>query len=685
MSDRHASSLRDPNPSAYRHRRPSVLLAFAAVLACLPLTTPARPVTSSGEHAGTGLSRLIASRRKVEKQLEQIAIIRRMVMVPMRDGKRMEMDIYRPRHAHGKVPVIFRRTPYNHDYWDVRHQAPAYLKDALDAVRHGYAYVIGSERGTFFSEGHYEILGAPTSDGSDEIHWLASRPWSNGRVGLTGCSSSAEWQLAVVSRNDPGLATFNVQEFGAGVGHVGPYYEQGNWFRGGAMRMVFIEWLYEQQNPLRPMFPENMSRKDRVRAAKMFDLSPHLPDVDWSQAFRHLPVRDIIKAAGGPPGVFADREPVPSGGDMIDRTPDDPAWYKGGLWHQGMPIRKPGLWFMSWYDFSVSPNLAAYNWVRAHAPKSIADQQYAVIAPVLHCAFRLSSKHTMVGHLDVGDARLNYKKLMYGWFDHFLKGKDNGILRKQPKVLYYLIGANVWKGSPTWPPPGATPRTFYLHSRGHANTIDGDGSLSGTPQRQEHPDRFTYDPGHPVMSHGGCCIPPFSNYGAFDQTPHEHRDDVLVYQTAPFQHGFEASGPITMTLYVSSSAKDTDFTFKLMDVYPDGKAYNLTENIQRMRWRDGYEHAPVWMHPGTVYKVTFQPIDISNYFAAGHRLRVSVSSSNFPRFDRNLNTGGDNEADTHWVLAHNVIHHDRAHPSRIVLTVEPARRERAPRPDHARR
>jgi putative CocE/NonD family hydrolase len=165
---------------------------------------------------------------------------------------------------------------------------------------------------------------------------------------------------------------------------------------------------------------------------------------------------------------------------------------------------------------------------------------------------------------------------------------------------------------------------------------------------------------------------PPSNFGALDQTPFESRKDVLIYQTPAFDHGFEASGPISMTLYVSSDARDTDFTFKVIDVYPDGKAYNLTENIQRMRWREGYDKPPVWMHKGKVYKVTFQPIDISNEFLPGHRLRIEISSSNFPRFDRNLNTGGNNEEDSRWVVAHNTIHHDVSRPSSITFTVVPA-------------
>lgn len=618
---------------------------------------------------------LIAKRNATEKQLEQVAIIDRKVMVKMRDGKLMAADIYRPKNAKGKVPVIFSRTPYNFNYWDVKLGAPRDMSSELEAVKRGYALVEMNERGHFFSQGDYDILGTPLTDGSDAIKWLASQPWSNGKVGTTGCSSTAEWQMAVVSRDDPALATFNVQGFGAGVGKVGPYWEQGNWYRGGAVQMLFISWIYDYgiQNQVRPMFPADTSQADLVAVSRYFDLAPQMPPVDWDKAFWHLPEKDIIKAVGGPPGIFETHVPVATGGNMIARAPNDPAWFKGGLWHENMKIRKPGLWFMSWFDVSVSPNLAAYNEVRRTAPKEIADQQYAVIAPVLHCAYKRATENTMIGDLDVGDARLDYDSLVYGWFDHFLKGEDNGILQKQPKVLYYVMGENQWKQSPTWPPAGATTQSFYFSSGGKANTMYGDGRLTMKPDDADHPDAFVYDPANPVPTFGGggCCQGSAVKFGSYDQRPEETRNDVLVYDSEPFAQGTEVSGPITVTLYVSSDAKDTDFTFKVMDVHPDGKAFNLTENIQRMRYRDGYDKPLAWMEKDKVYKVTFQPIDTSNYFQVGHKLRVAVSSSNFPRFDRNLNTGGNNYDETKGVIAHNAVHHNSAHPSQITITVVP--------------
>jgi hypothetical protein len=237
------------------------------------------------------------------------------------------------------------------------------------------------------------------------------------------------------------------------------------------------------------------------------------------------------------------------------------------------------------------------------------------------------------------------------------------------------MGSNKWQTAETWPPAGAQPRTWYLSSGGKANSLYGDGVLGAQPPPADNPDAFIYDPLNPVVSYGGnvCCTGNAVQAGAFDQRRMEARSDVLVYTSEPFKDGTEVTGPITPTLYVSSDAKDTDFTVKVLDVYPDGRAFNLDESIQRMRYRDGYDKPPVWMEKDKVYKVTLQPLTTSNYFAPGHRLRIEVSSSNFPRFDRNLNTGGNNYDESRPVIARNVVHHSAQHPSSIAVTVVPAR------------
>jgi len=613
---------------------------------------------------------LIAKRNEIEKQLEEIAVIDRKVMVPMRDGKLMAADIYRPKDAAKKYPIIFSRTPYNFNFWDVRLGAPRDMTTILEAVKRGYAYVVMNERGHFFSEGNYDILGAPVSDGDDAIKWLTSQNWSNQKLGTIGCSSTAEWQPAVASLGNPNFTTMIVQGFGAGIGRVGPYYEQGNWYRGGAVQMLFIAWLYGEQNQVRPMFPAGTSQEDLIRASKSFDLAQQLPPVDWSKALRHLPEMDIIKAVDGPRGIFADEMPVPTGGAMIKRTPNDPAWYKGGLWHDNMKINIPGFWFMSWYDVSVGPNIAAYNHVRKTADKDIADKQYAVIAPTLHCSYTRATENTIVGERSMGDARLDYNALTYGWFDYFLKGEKNDIL-KMPKVRYFTMGSNKWQSAESFPPAGAQTQTFYLSSNGKANTSNGDGALVSLAPAKDQPDGFEYDPMNPVPSFGGnvCCTGNAITGGSFDQSKMEERPDILVYSTEPLKEGIELTGSIDVTLYVSSDAKDTDFTVKLIDVDEQGKAWNLDETIQRMRYREGYDKPLVWMEKDKVYKVNFQPMTTSNYFAPGHRIRIEISSSNFPRFDRNLNTGGNNYDETKGVIARNQVHHSKQYPASVTITV----------------
>src|SRR5215813_11504548 len=448
-----------------------------------------------------------ARRWQTERELESMAVIDRKVMMPMRDGVRLATDIYRPRNATGKVPVIFVRTPYNFNYWDVRNGVPSDMTVPLTAVKRGYAYVVQNERGHFFSEGNYDILGAPRTDGYDAVDWMSKQPWSNGRIGTTGCSSTAEYQMGIAALGHPAYAAMNVQGFGAGVGRVAPYYEQGNWYRGGTVQMLFITWLYGEQNQVRPTFPPNTPREDLIRASKAFDLAQQLPPVDWSKALWHLPVRDILRSVDSPNGIFADTMPVETGGAMITRAPNDPAWYKGGLWHDNMKINIPGFWFMSWYDVSVGPNLAAYNFVRKNAKPEVASQQYAVIAPTLHCAYKRATEDTVVGERHMGDARLNYDELTYAWFDYFLKGDKNKVLETMPRVRYFTMGLNKWQSSDSWPPRGAQPLSFFLSSGGKANTLDGDGVLLSAAPASDGPDSFTYDPMNPVPSYGGnvCC------------------------------------------------------------------------------------------------------------------------------------------------------------------------------------
>jgi uncharacterized protein len=641
-------------------------MGLAIAVACAIL------ISGMQAQQGTPLTQEQKDQRvQTEKELESVAIIERKVMIPMRDGVRLATDIYRPKSVSGPVPIIWVRTPYNFNFWDVRNGLPADMKAALTAVKRGYAYVVQNERGHFFSEGNYDILGAPRTDGTDMLDWLKAQSWTNGKVGTTGCSSTAEYQMGIAAMGHPAYAAMNIQSFGAGVGRVGPYYEQGNWYRGGAVQMLFIAWLAGEQNQVRPMFPANTSREDLIRASKSFDLAQQPPPVDWSKALWHLPEQDILKAVDAPHGIYADAMPVPTGGRMIQRTPNDPAWYKGGLYNDDMPLNLPGLWFMTWYDVSMGPNLELYNHVRKTAKPEIADEQWVIIAPVGHCAYTRATEDTIVGERSMGDARLDYQEITYSFFDRFLKGEKSPKIDSMSKVTYFTMGINKWQTSESWPPAGAQTMTLYLSSAGRANSLTGDGALVKSALATDKPDSFTFDPMNPVPSYGGnvCCTGTAVQAGAFDQRKMEARNDILVYTTEPFEVGTELSGPITPTLYVSSDAKDTDFTVKVLDVYPDGRAYNLDESIQRLRYREGYDKPLVWMEPGKVYKVTLQPLNTSNYFDAGHQLRIEISSSNFPRFDRNLNTGGNNYDEEKGVVAHNSVHHSKQYPSQLVFTV----------------
>jgi putative CocE/NonD family hydrolase len=593
--------------------------------------------------------------------VEANAVIEQKVMVPMRDGVRMAADVFRPKGP-GPFPIVFSRTPYNFNSWRDGEFSAGTYRGAWAAVQRGYAYVVMNERGRFFSEGNWDILGTPLTDGYDAFEWMAAQPWSNGKVATLGCSSTAEWQMAVASLDHPAHTTLVAQGFGAGVGRIGNWYEQGNWYRGGAEQMLFFAWLYGVQTGVRPMFPPNLTQEQLAQVSRYFDLAPEMPSVDWSEGLKHLPPVDILQNARGNTGPFE---------DMIKRKPNDPKWYQGGLYHDDMPFDKPAIWFMSWYDVSTGPNLALFNHVLKNATSAEARaNQYAVIAPTLHCAYTRATANTVVGERSVGDARWDYDALVYGWLDHFLKGQDNGLLDTLPRVRYYTMGANEWRSADAWPPPQAQTVTYYLDSGGNANTLRGDGRLTTTAPRADKPDRFAYDPMNPVPSHGGnvCCTGNAVRGGALDQQKMEERQDILVYTSDPFPNGVEVTGTVGITLHVSSDVKDTDFTVKLIDVAPDGTAYNLDETIQRARYREGYDKE-VFMDPGQTYEIELSPLSTSNWFGPGHRIRIEVSSSNFPRFMRNMNTGGNTWDETKGVVAHNLVHHSREHPSQIRLPI----------------
>ncbi len=581
------------------------------------------------------------------------------LMVPMRDGTRLATDVYLPKNRQGKIPAILVKTPYNENQLN-----GSTMKFAKLAIDNGYAFVVQNERGRYYSEGQWEILGKPRTDGYDTLSWIAEQSWSSDKVGTLGCSSSAEWQLALAAKNHPAHTAMVPAASGAGIGKVGRFQEQGNWYKGGVFQTLFGIWLYSVQQNQYPRFPEGTSEDDLRRLRHSYDLAAKMPKIDWKKQTKKLPVASWFDDIAGNKGPFK---------AMLAREPNDSAWFEGGLYHDNEDFGVPALWLNSWYDVSIGPNMELFNHVTQNASdKEVRNNQYAVIAPTLHCSFWRIPKHQdlIVGERNMGRVELDANQMIIDWFDHWMKDEESSFTEDYAKVKYFTMGDNKWQTSSVWPPENIDYQTFYLNSKGKANSLFGDGVLSRKKPRNTFVDQFTYDPMNPVPALGGsvCCNGGASPGGSFDQRGIEARHDVLVYTSEPLQEDVEVTGDIVTTLYVSSNVKDTDFTVKLVDVYPDGRAFNIEDTIQRARYRNGYGQ-PEMMKAGEIYKIKLSPLTTSNVFKKGHRIRVEVSSSKFPQYMRNLNTGGDNSQATKAVVATNKIHHSSEYPSNIKLPI----------------
>jgi len=581
-----------------------------------------------------------------------------MIMVPMRDGVGLATDVYLPK-GERPFPVILVKTPYNFNKIQ-----KGLLQWGIKAIEHGYAFVVQNERGRYYSEGSWEILGKPRTDGYDSLTWLAEQEWSSGKVATMGCSSTAEWQLALAAQKHPAHAAMIPMSAGAGIGRVGEFYEQGNWYKGGVHQTLFSVWLYSVQQNIRPQFPEGLTQEQRQRLRKAYDLAADMPEMDWKKQLRKLPSVDWLKEAGGNEGPAA---------DLMTRTPNDPRWYEGGLYHDDEDFGVPALWFNSWFDVSQGPNLALFNHVRESASdEDVRDGQYMVVAPTLHCGFLRMPEHEdlIAGDLNLGDATFPYYDHIFSFLDFYLKGGKNNFHDETPRVQFFTMGRNEWASASTWPPKDAEPVTMFLASGGNANSIFGDGELSMTTSSIATFDTFSYDPMNPVPSLGGgvCCNNDASLGGSFDQRGIEARADVLIYTSEPLEEDMEVTGFIRAKLYVSSDAKDTDFTVKLVDVHPDGSAWNVDDTIFRTRYREGFDKQ-VFMENDKVYELNPTAMSTSYEFKAGHRVRVEVASAKFPQYMRNLNTGGNNYDETEGVIARNTVHHSARYPSQIILPV----------------
>jgi putative CocE/NonD family hydrolase len=579
--------------------------------------------------------------------------------IPMRDGVRLAADLYRPAGVEGRLPVILIRTPYNKD----REYS---VRDGQFFASHGFAVVVEDFRGRYNSEGLYRFNRGHRKDGYDSFAWVMAQPWSSGRIGTYGCSYVGEVQLYQSPSHPPGLTAMIPQAAGSAVGSAGGYFNYAQDLGSGIWGLsLLFDWWYHEGGQLyygpRQSVPEDPERAAEV--AKLYRVGPDMPSIDYGPILQTLPVVDMMKHVIAPPNEWADflRH-------NIDLT--DPWWNQFDYVRDDTPIDVPTLFIESWNDVTAAATLYLRNHLeRTAASESARDNQFIIVSPGSHCSSERMTADERIGDFPAGDPRFGHKDIYLKWFNYWLRGDANGITG-MPKIQYYVLGKNEWKASNVWPPAGTRFQPYYLASAGHANSHFGDGALTATAPDSGKPDAYDYDPETPVPTMGTNDYYQHSK-PITDQRPLSAREDVLVYTSAPLAKGFEMTGEIEVVLYVASSAKDTDLLAKLVDVYPDGRALNVRENALRARYRNGRDRPAVLMTPGEIYKLDFKLGAYSLYFPAGHRLRLQITSSSFPRYERNLNTGGNNFDETVGVLAHNRIYHDGGHPSRLILPVVP--------------
>jgi len=583
--------------------------------------------------------------------------IERRVMIPVRDGVNLSTDLYFPEGAAKKLPVILIRTPYNK-------RRANQVADAEMWAGQGYIVAVQDTRGKFESEGLHSLTARDAEDGSDTATWLATQPWSTGKIGTFGCSYLGEVQVILATQRNPSIKAM-IPQAGPAIGSADGRYRYME-VEGGAYELAGgFGWFREDDSKLYFRAPPGTPRDELLEYGDLFNPGPNLPDIDYAAIWWTLPLVDMMKKAHGPPTEWE---------GVVSHDLTDNWWEQFEYLKPSDRFNVPALHIDSWYDYGVNGVLFDFNQFRVKAESDLGrSNQFAIISPSTHCASEHATEHTTVGTRDVGDAQLDFYGIYAKWFDYWLKDIDNGVT-KMPKLQIYVMGRNRWRAENEWPLARTVFTKYYLHSHGRANSRQGDGALTTTSPTDETPDRFTYDPATPVPTVGGplCCWDKKGNSpaGAFDQSEVEMRNDILVYTTPALIQGVEVTGPLEAVLYISSSAHDTDFTAKLVDVYPDGTAYNVQEGIMRARYRDGY-YKKVWINSNEVYKITVDLNATSNYFGPGHHIRLELSSSNFPRFDRNLNTGGNNYDETKWVIAENSVLHSSKYPSHILLPVIP--------------
>jgi len=571
------------------------------------------------------------------------------VTARMRDGTLLYADVYRPATSE-KVPMLLMRSPYGKDKPQVQpslYQSPSWF------ALHCYIVVIQDVRGQFASKGVFYPYVHEMEDGYDSVEWAARLPGSDGNVGMYGSSyvGATQWLAAVAG--PPSLKAI-------APSNTSSEYYDGWTYEGGVFRLSFVlPWI---MNYIAPSAAEN--RGDAKLAARLREQSKSI--ASWMQ---YRPYSLF------PPLDPASRDIAPYFFDAIRHSSDDAYWQRVSIKRRYSQIKVPALAFGGWYDAFLRGGVENFEGMRESGGTEAARlNQRIVIGPWEHIGWGrpdsiVSPRLKAIG--PVANSPVN--ELTVAWFDHFLKGKNSGIATG-PRVDYFRMGDNRWLASGSWPIAGTEFENWYLASGGHAASLIGDGALSReVPPAAAPTDRFDYSPGNPVPSLGGhsCCAWFRSSQGQFDQSAIEQRSDVLVYTSAALTEPMEVTGPVSVTLYAKSSAPDTDFTAKLVDVFPDGTAVNLTNGIQQARFRDSLS-TPALIRPGWAYKYTIQLWPTSNLFKPGHKIRLEISSSDFPQFAPNPNTGESFGASKRWQTARQTILHDAEHPSALVLPVIPA-------------
>jgi len=565
--------------------------------------------------------------------------VERGVSVKMRDGVVLRGDIFRP-DTEGKFPVLLQRTPYR------RAVTWGYDVDfAQRAASHGYVVFLQDVRGRYTSDGEWYPFLHESEDGYDTIEWIAAQPYSDGRVGMFGGSYVGATQLLAAIAHPPHLA---------GICPIvtASDYHNGWTYQGGA----FEQWFNES-------WTSGLAQDTLTRQIERTPSPPEEVNVLPLTAypiFNPNPANVINGSASTIAPYFLDWLAHPSYDDY---------WRRWSIEEHYADIRVPALHVAAWYDIFLGGSLRNYIGLKARAASAeTRNGQHLLVTIGGH-----AGDGRKIGEVDFGPEaeKFNEGEATLHWYDFLFKGTRNEFATGKA-VKMFVMGIDQWRDEDEWPLVRAKSTKYFLHSQGRANTSRGNGSLSTLAPGAEPSDEFVYDPAQPVPTIGGplCCDSDHLAPGPHDQRSVEERDDVLVYSTFPLDHDLEITGPVRLEFFATSSAVDTDFTAKLLDVAPDGTAINLTEGILRARYRDS-QVTPAPLIRGQSYLLSIDLWATSNVFCTGHRLRLELSSSNFPRFDRNLNTGNLAANSATWVKATNTILHDKTHPSALILPVVP--------------